>query len=255
MPPLEGEAAVRTSTSTSAIRDRRQRHRAVRPQGPRGRRRRHHPLRRAVAGDRLLDPALPRGARHPGAGLGRDRRLQRRAHRPALARGRGCAQEAERLWKRDADRNGDLPDGDDGDGDGPSGGGTTTDRCRSRFTEDALAATSPSATPRPGATSRPGGSGSPGRASSGEREDTLQAFDLARRVCREAAARAGTAKLKAKLSSAATVSAVERLARSDRRHASTTEIWDRDPWLLNTPTGVVDLRSGARRGRTIRCCT
>ena len=31
----------------------------------------------------------------------------------------------------------------------------------------------------------------------------------------------------------------------DRRHAATTDIWDRDPWLLNTPAGVVDLRSGA----------
>lgn len=77
------------------------------------------------------------------------------------------------------------------------------------------------------------------------REETLQAFDLARMICREAAARAGSARLKAKLSSAATVSAVERLARSDRRHATTTEPWDRDPWLLNTPGGVVDLRSGA----------
>src|SRR5690606_16761392 len=40
---------------------------------------------------------------------------------------------------------------------------------------------------------------------------------------------------------------VERLARSDRRHATTTEPWDRDPWLLNTPGGVVDLQSGASR--------
>src|SRR5690606_35394880 len=79
------------------------------------------------------------------------------------------------------------------------------------------------------------------------REETLQAFDLARMICREAAARAGSARLKAKLSGAATVSAVERLARSDRRHATTTEPWDRDPWLLNTPGGVVDLRNGASR--------
>ncbi|MBA3325752.1 MAG: hypothetical protein H0T41_11000 [Rhodobacteraceae bacterium] len=76
-----------------------------------------------------------------------------------------------------------------------------------------------------------------------QREDTLRAFDLARRVCREAAAQSDAAK-KAKLSSAATVSAVERLARADRSHASTTEVWDRDPWQLNTPKGVVDLRSG-----------
>ncbi|MFO7310405.1 MAG: phage/plasmid primase, P4 family, partial [Pseudomonadota bacterium] len=78
------------------------------------------------------------------------------------------------------------------------------------------------------------------------REDTLQAFDLARQVCREAAVRAPSARVRTKLSTAATVAAVERLARSDRRHASTTEIWDRDPWLLNTGDGVIDLRTGAQ---------
>ena len=77
-----------------------------------------------------------------------------------------------------------------------------------------------------------------------ERESTLLAYDLARRICRDAAATCRTAKLRAKLSTAATVSAVERLARADRCHAATTEVWDRDPWLLNTPGGVVDLRTG-----------
>ena len=154
------------------------------------------------------------------------------------------AQEAERLWKRDADRNGDLPDGDDGDGDIPSGG-DDDGPVPVRFTEDALAATFAE---RHAGTWRYVAAWGQWLTWSGvvwQREDTLQAFDLARRVCREAASRAGTVKLKAKLSSAATVSAVERLARSDRRHASTTDVWDRDPWLLNTPKGVVDLRSGA----------
>ncbi len=154
------------------------------------------------------------------------------------------AQEAERLWKRDADRNGDLPDGDDGDGDRPSGG-DGDGPVPVRFTEDALAATFAE---RHVDTWRYVAAWGQWLTWSGvvwQREDTLQAFDLARRVCREAASRAGAAKLKAKLSSAATVSAVERLARSDRRHASTTDVWDRDPWLLNTPKGVVDLRSGA----------
>jgi P4 family phage/plasmid primase-like protien len=78
-----------------------------------------------------------------------------------------------------------------------------------------------------------------------EREGTLRAYDLARQVCRNAANRANTARIRAKLSQASTVAAVERLARADRRHAATSEIWDRDPWLLNTPSGVVDLRTGA----------
>ena len=156
------------------------------------------------------------------------------------------AQEAERLWKRDAERNGDLPGGGGGDGDDPSGGGGDGDGpVPVRFTEDALAATFAD---RHAGTWRYVAAWGQWLMWSGiawRREDTLQAFDLARRICREAAARAGTTKLKAKLSTAATVSAVERLARSDRRHASTTEIWDRDPWLLNTPRGVIDLRTGA----------
>jgi P4 family phage/plasmid primase-like protien len=78
-----------------------------------------------------------------------------------------------------------------------------------------------------------------------EREATLRAHDLARHVCRAAANRANSNKVRVKLSQAATVAAVERLARADRRHASTTDVWDRDPWLLNTPNWVVDLRSGA----------
>ena len=51
----------------------------------------------------------------------------------------------------------------------------------------------------------------------------------------------------AKIASASTVAAVERLARADRRHAATSEEWDRDPWALNTLGGVVDLRTGRRR--------
>ena len=49
-----------------------------------------------------------------------------------------------------------------------------------------------------------------------ERETTLRAFDLARLVCREAAERCDKSALKAKVASAATVAAIERLARADR---------------------------------------
>ena len=76
------------------------------------------------------------------------------------------------------------------------------------------------------------------------KEDTLQAYDLSRQICRAAARKAASAKLKAKLSSASTIAAVERIARADRRHAETTEVWDRNPWALNTPAGIVDLQSG-----------
>ena len=49
------------------------------------------------------------------------------------------------------------------------------------------------------------------------------------------------------IASAKTVAAVERLAKADRRIAATVDQWDADPWLLNTPGGVVDLRDGGYR--------
>ena len=78
-------------------------------------------------------------------------------------------------------------------------------------------------------------------------ENTLAAYDCARRICREAAAQTNKPKLAAMVASAKTVSAVERLARADRRLAATISQWDHDPWLLNTQTGVVDLRTGRIR--------
>jgi len=78
-------------------------------------------------------------------------------------------------------------------------------------------------------------------------EDTLAATDLIRSVCRQTAVRADNPKVAAKLASASTVGGVERLARADRRHAATTDEWDADPWLLNTPGGVVDLKTGRKR--------
>jgi len=79
-------------------------------------------------------------------------------------------------------------------------------------------------------------------------EDTLAATDLIRGVCRHAAVQADNPKVAAKLATSGTVGGVERLARADRRHAATTAEWDADPWLLNTPGGVVDLRTGRQRG-------
>ena len=46
------------------------------------------------------------------------------------------------------------------------------------------------------------------------------------------------------ISKAATRSAVETIARADRRIAAVSDQWDRDNWFLNTPSGVVDLRTG-----------
>lgn len=78
-----------------------------------------------------------------------------------------------------------------------------------------------------------------------KQEDTLHAFDIARAICRDEAARCTDSGDRDALSRASTVSAVERLARADRAHAATVEQWDADAWLLNTPAGIVDLRTGA----------
>jgi len=78
-------------------------------------------------------------------------------------------------------------------------------------------------------------------------DQVLQVHHVIRGICRAAASRADTPRLKAKLASASTIAAVERIARSDPRHASTVDEWDADIWLLNTVDGVVNLKSGAVR--------
>jgi putative DNA primase/helicase len=77
-------------------------------------------------------------------------------------------------------------------------------------------------------------------------DDTLAVFDRCRGICRRASTECGDERERAamKIAAAQTVAAIERLARADRRHAALIEQWDADPWLLNTPRGVVDLRTG-----------
>lgn len=81
------------------------------------------------------------------------------------------------------------------------------------------------------------------------KDNTLDVFDRCRAICRRASAECGDAKERAaiKIAAAQTVAAIERLARADRRHAAIPEKWDADPWLLNTPTGTIDLRTGKIR--------
>ncbi len=79
-------------------------------------------------------------------------------------------------------------------------------------------------------------------------DESMLAFDLARTICREAAARCDNKPSIAKgVASAKTVAAVVTLARADRRLAADVDQWDRDLYALNTPDGVVDLRTGYTR--------
>src|SRR5262249_11083764 len=79
------------------------------------------------------------------------------------------------------------------------------------------------------------------------KESTLLAFDLARAICFEVARTRNKLSEQKKLCEAKTIAAVERIARANRALAATVDQWDRDPWLLNAPAGVVDLRNGAVR--------
>lgn len=78
-----------------------------------------------------------------------------------------------------------------------------------------------------------------------EQDTTLLAFDLARELCRQIAGEANEGGKG--LASHKTVAAVVSLARADRRLAATIDQWDETPWLLNTPDGTVDLRTGGMR--------
>jgi putative DNA primase/helicase len=77
-------------------------------------------------------------------------------------------------------------------------------------------------------------------------DKTLFAFHLVRTNCREAAAECNSKNAKA-IASAKTEANVERISRADRRLAASTEVWDADPWVLNTPGGTIDLRTGSIR--------
>jgi P4 family phage/plasmid primase-like protien len=67
-------------------------------------------------------------------------------------------------------------------------------------------------------------------------EETLQAFDLSRTLCRQAGD-----------SRSRTVAAVVALARTDRRMAATADQWDRGPMLLNARGSTIDLTTSATR--------
>ena len=86
-------------------------------------------------------------------------------------------------------------------------------------------------------------------------DKTLEALDLARGICREACEDvlcmdlepARRERIVKEMRSSRSVMAVQTLARADRRHAATVEQWDADPWLLNTPGGEVNLKTGEMR--------
>jgi putative DNA primase/helicase len=83
-------------------------------------------------------------------------------------------------------------------------------------------------------------------ATSWKEDATPHYFNFSRQICRKAATACNKGKSAKGLASSSTVAAVVSLARSDRRLAATIDQWDADPWLLNTPGGTIDLRTGER---------
>jgi putative DNA primase/helicase len=79
-----------------------------------------------------------------------------------------------------------------------------------------------------------------------QKELTGLAFELARQLTRDLADRTDGHGRDA-LGKANFTASVERLARTDRTFAITSDKWDGDPFLLGTPSGTVDLRTGKLR--------
>jgi putative DNA primase/helicase len=78
-------------------------------------------------------------------------------------------------------------------------------------------------------------------------DEKREVFSIARGLCRETAVPVNKSSERRRIASAKTRAAVVSLASEDPRLAATVDQWDTDPWLLNTPAGVVDLRTGGLR--------
>lgn len=79
------------------------------------------------------------------------------------------------------------------------------------------------------------------------RDDHLTAYDCARQVARLAAANEPTIKQQRAICSARTINAILTIAKSDPQLVLSADRWDADPFDLNTPSGVIDLRTGRMR--------
>jgi putative DNA primase/helicase len=78
-------------------------------------------------------------------------------------------------------------------------------------------------------------------------EETLLVNDTIATICKELARETTRNSEIRSLLKHSTIVGAEKIARSSRRVASTVEQWDRDPYLLNTPGGTVNLRDGTMR--------
>jgi putative DNA primase/helicase len=78
------------------------------------------------------------------------------------------------------------------------------------------------------------------------RDETRQAFTWARRLTASLGCNASI-KTRATTGRAAFTGAVEQFARADEVFAVTSRLWDADAYVLCTPAGMIDLKSGELR--------
>ena len=80
------------------------------------------------------------------------------------------------------------------------------------------------------------------------RDERKRAFSWSRQICRQIAKAAGAqGNDLAKMAKAAFAAAVERFAQADEAFAVTASIWDSDQWLMGTPIGTLELKTGLVR--------
>ena len=79
------------------------------------------------------------------------------------------------------------------------------------------------------------------------RDSTGLAFEWARQQARELAKGEQSVRAKYAISRTSFARGVEEFAQTDERLAVASDVWDRDPWLLGTPGGTIDLRTGMLR--------
>jgi putative DNA primase/helicase len=86
--------------------------------------------------------------------------------------------------------------------------------------------------------------------------EACDVFELSRVVCREVSLRPENARSRSWIASPGCVAGIEKLARGRKEHRISVAQWDRDPWMLNTPGGLVHLKTGATRpGRPEDYCS
>lgn len=76
-----------------------------------------------------------------------------------------------------------------------------------------------------------------------KQDETAELRNAIRHVCRNEAGECEPAAAR-RIASNRNISAIERNLSSDPALATKASVWDADPMLLNTPDGVIDLRTG-----------